>query len=248
MPERTSPPISGMRSGSVVIVSAQRSCPERTSSIGPPVGLGHRVVEVINKGQHPMFEFVGRSEAPSLEQFAGQGGKPDLHLVHPGCVFRSVDKLDSVRRVRKECRSGLHGLQNAGLPLCPEITLDSAPMVHEADQSFGFVRVELIHDEHPTGVRVSVDCPFDVSGKILLISGMINGGRDDTAGCHIEVGGKTLGTIADVFKFLTFRRSRCHGQGGMDSLQSLNAGLLVGADDMDPFFLEFRSLPVKPTD
>jgi len=34
----------------------------------------------------------------------------------------------------------------------------------------------------------------------------------------------------------------------MDSLQSLNAGLLVGADDMDPFFLEFRSLPIKPTD
>lgn len=43
-----------------------------------------------------MFEFVGRSEASSLEQLAGQGGKPDLHLVHPGRVFGSVDKLDSV--------------------------------------------------------------------------------------------------------------------------------------------------------
>lgn len=121
-------------------------------------------------------------------------------------------------------------------------------MVHEADQSFGFVRVELIHDEHPTGVRVSVDCPFDVSGKILLISGRANGGRDDTAGCHIEVGGKTLSTIPDVFKFLAFRRSRCHGQGGMGSLQSLNTGLLIGADDVDPFFLEFRSLLVDLTD
>jgi hypothetical protein len=245
---RTIPFVSRAVGWLVVTRCVRGSRSERTSGIRPPVGPGHRVVEVIDEGHYPILEFVGRGEASSVDQLAGQGGKPDLHLVHPGRVFRSVDKLDSVGRVSKECRSGFHGFQNARLPLCPKIILDSAPMGHEADQSFRFVRVELIQDEHPSRVRVSVDSPFHVSGKIPLISGRTNGGRDDTARCHIEVGGKTLGTIADVFKFLTFRRSRCHGQGGMDSLQSLNAGLLVGADDMDPFFLEFRSLPVKPTD
>lgn len=96
MPERTSLSVSGMRSVSVGTVSALRSCSERTSGIGPPEGFGHRIVEVIDEGQDPILEFVGRFEAASLEELSSQCRKPDLDLIHPRGVFRGVDKLDSV--------------------------------------------------------------------------------------------------------------------------------------------------------
>lgn len=108
--------------------------------------------------------------------------------------------------------------------------------------------VELIDDKDPTTVGICLDRLFDVSGKILFISGMANGRRDDLAGCHIEVGGKTLCAIADVFELDTLRLSRRQRQGGMGTLQSLNSGLLIGTDGVDSLFPELLSLPVNPTD
>jgi len=67
------------------------------------------------------------------------------------------------------------------------------------------VRVELIDDKEPTALRICIDRVCDVSGKILFISGRSNSGRDDLAGCHIEVGGKALGAMADIFELSTLQ-------------------------------------------
>ncbi len=49
----------------------------------------------------------------------------------------------------------------------------------------------------PVGVRIGIDCPFDVRCKVLLIAGRANSGVHDPAGYNVKVGHEALGCIAD---------------------------------------------------
>ena len=119
----------------------------------------------------------------------------------------------------------------------------------QPDQAGRFMGVELIRDEHPFRLRIGGHGGPQMADKIRHGAGLPHRGVADPAGGHFEVGDQRLRTMAAVFKPLSFRRlAGCHRPGRMEPLQSLNAGLLVGADDMHPLLMELCRLLIELAD
>ena len=86
-----------------------------------------------------------------------------------GKRFRQVERPDSPRRA-------------------PSATERHAPSgVRPANKPLRLVRVELVIDEDPDGIRIGVDGLADVPHVILLGSCWPNRRRDGQAGRHVEV-------------------------------------------------------------
>lgn len=81
--------------------------------------------------------------------------------------------------------------------------------------------------------------------KIRFGAGVADRRGDDPAGRDLDVGDQCLGAVAKVFELLSFRLAGLHGTGGMKPFQRLDAGFLVGADDMNAPLMEFRRLVIE---
>ena len=57
-----------------------------------------------------------------LQQLLVNDATPYLDLVHPGTVFRSIDKVDSVGRGMQEIRLSFYTFKNLGLSFLPSST------------------------------------------------------------------------------------------------------------------------------
>jgi hypothetical protein len=97
----------------------------------------------------------------------------------------------------------------------------------------------LIDDEDPAGIGVGGDGLLDVGGEVLVGASLSYGGSYDLAGSHLEVGDQTLGAVAFVLVLLALAASpaRLHQNGRMEPLKSLDARLLIGANQIHPFFV-----------
>ena len=84
------------------------SC-QRTASIGPLEWFGHGFVEIVNKGQHPLAEFLHRGETASFEEAPHQDAEPDFHLIQPRRMLWGLHKADAMTRILQEFGSAFHG-------------------------------------------------------------------------------------------------------------------------------------------
>lgn len=113
--------------------------------------------------------------------------------------------------------------------------------------------VELIGDEDPLIVRRSSDCLRDMSNKVRLLAGCANAGSKLFSGCDLKVGSQALRAVANVFVFLSFVlacltcHARLHRFCGRGALKRLDAGLFIGAHEMNALRMQFRGLFVEIT-
>ena len=96
------------------------------------------------------------------------------------------------------------------------------------------MRVELVEDKDPRAQRVFSHRLGHMRCEIGFGTGVADGRCDDPTGGDLEIGDQALGAVADVLELAAFDQTRLHGQGGEETFQRLNAGLLVTADEMHP--------------
>jgi hypothetical protein len=108
--------------------------------------------------------------------------------------------------------------------------------------------IQLIHDEHPLPFGIGFHGSMHMGHKILLRASVPYRRAEDLSRRHLEVGDQRLGSVPDIFKLLGFRLTGLHRTGRMEPFQSLDAGFLIGADQVDSLFMEFLRLVVQFAD
>ena len=87
--------------------------------------------------------------------------------------------------------------------------------------------VELIGDKDPSGLWIDLDGLSDVRGEVSFRAPGSEASSHDLSSGHLQIGDQTLGAMAAVFEFLAFDVTGLHGQGWVETLQSLDAGHLI---------------------
>src|SRR6185436_11206415 len=160
--------------------------------------------------------------------------EPELDLVQPTAVLRCIEEAEAMAGITQERCAGRHGLQDSSFLLLPQILLDATCMGDQSHQGLGLMRVELIHDKEPWGLRISRNSLGDMRCKVFLGSAWSYGGRHHFPRRHVEVGDQTLRPMAEVFILGTLDEAGLPRQRWGGSLQRLYPGLLIGTDDMLP--------------
>ncbi len=161
---------------------------------------------------------------------------------------RRVDHSDAVRWVFKERLPRSHRLEDALLALDAGVVVDDASLGNQANQGLRFVRVELVHHEDPGGRWVCVDGPGDVGDEVLLVSGGPDRGGDGLSGHDVEVRDEAQRAVALVLELDALDQSGTGRFRGLKSFERLDAGLLVGADDVPAFGRQPRCVRVGLAD
>ena len=97
---------------------------KRLALIGPPEGLGHRAIEILDKSQHFRLEISYRRKSSTLEQLTRQNTEPNLDLVEPGGMLGRIDKANTMIGVLQERLARLHRLEYAGLAFDTQVHRD----------------------------------------------------------------------------------------------------------------------------
>ena len=113
------------------------------------------------------------------------------------------------------------------------------------DQTGRFMGIELIDDEHPCCLGIGFHGGANVADEIFFGARVPDRGADHLACRHLEVGDQRLRPVSDVFKLRGFRFAGLHRTGGVEPFQRLDAGFLIGADQVYSLFMEFRSLVIE---
>ena len=108
--------------------------------------------------------------------------------------------------------------------------LDAALRSYQAHQRLGLVSVELIGDEDPCGLRVGLDGLGDMGGEVGFSARGSKAGCHHLPGSHFQMGDQTLGAMPLVLKLLALDVAWLEGQAGRQTLQSLDASHLIGAE------------------
>jgi hypothetical protein len=195
--------------------------------------MGSAIV-VGNKSQDALAQVHEGGPTGASEQAANQDREPDLNLVQPGTVPGSVDKANAMGRIREKGGSRLHRGQMTAFALDTEILLNATQLGYQTDQRFGLMRVELIGNEDPARMRIGLNGLYDVSGKVGFRAGGSNTGSHNLASGYIQIGDQTQRAMPFIFEFLALDVTRLHGQGRMETFESLDAGHLIGACHMRP--------------
>jgi hypothetical protein len=104
--------------------------------------------------------------------------------------------------------------------------------------------VQLVNDENPSSIGISVDQTVDMVDEINLGSGRSDGWSNDLPGGDVKVNHQTLCTVPDVLKLSAFDQTRFHRFGRLLALQSLNARFLIRADGRDSQLMTLWGLSI----
>lgn len=147
-------------------------------------------------------------------------------------MFGSVDKANAMAGVGEKRRTRAHGGEVAAFAFDTQLLLNGALRRHQTHQGLRLMSVELIGDEDPGRLRVRLNGLSDMSGEVGFGAGGSQAGHDDAPGGHLQIGNQTQRAMPLVFEFLVLDLAGQQRQAGMQPLQSLNAGHLIGAHHM----------------
>ncbi len=220
---------------------------EGSPAIGPAEGVGG-LVEGGDEGADALAQGVERGEVAPLEHAAGQDAEPERDLVEPGGVLGRVEELDAVGRVGEEGRPRRHRPERARLAFHAQVGGDPAPFRDEADQGLGLVGVELVSEEEPSALGIGVDRPGDVRREVGRGAGRPERGGQDRAGGDVAGGDEAAGAVADgrVLAPLGAAGARRFARGR--AFERLDAGHLVGADDVTAQRFQHRRVGIDGAD
>ena len=194
-----------------------------------PVG---RAIVVSNKGQDALAQLRDGDPTGTCQQAAHQNAEPDLNLVEPGTVSGSINEANAMACVGEKGGTRAHAGEMTAFAFAAQILLDATLGSHQAHQRFGLMGVELIGDKDPGGFWIGLDGLGDVSSEVGFGTRGSDAGSHDLPSGHIHIGDQTQRAMPFIFKFLSLDVTRLHGQRGVEALEGLNAGHLVGACHM----------------
>ncbi len=139
-----------------------------TTSISPFEGFVHGIIEKVDKFSHSNSEmFRGRKISPSYKA-SGKNREPYFDLAGPGRMFRSMDKMNAMRRIRQKLPAGFRRFQYSAPPFYSEKNVDGASPCDHFRQGFGLMCAEIVRDEYPSRFGISVSCLPDMPDIIIL--------------------------------------------------------------------------------
>src|SRR5262245_52917937 len=94
------------------------------------------------------------------------------------------------------------------------------------------MRVELIDNKEPRGLRIGGDGAGNMRRKVFFRSAGPDGRRYNFPSRYVEVGDQALRPMAEVFLLRALDPTWLHRQGGGGTLQRLYPGLLLRTEDM----------------
>src|SRR3974377_736110 len=100
-------------------------------------------------------------------------------------MFGGVDKANAMAGIREKGGTGTHGCQVAAFPFDAQVLLDATLCSHQTHQGLRLMSVELISDEDPGCLWVSLDGLSDMSGEVGFGACGSQAGHDDTPGGHL---------------------------------------------------------------
>lgn len=164
-------------------------------------------------------------------------------------MARGVDEANAVVGGFQEGFAGRHRGEDTGLALGPEVLANAATLGYKLDQRDGLVGIELVEDEDPTGVGISVDGATDVRSEVLFRSRRPDGWQNRLACGDLEVGDEAQGAMTTKLELDALGSAGAWRQGGMEPFTGLDAGLLVGANDVGTLlFVEPQGICVGRAD
>lgn len=108
--------------------------------------------------------------------------------------------------------------------------------------------VELVRDEDPVRALVAVHGPSDVVDEIFLVARGTYGRCEHLPGGNDEIRDQAERSVTLVLELDLLNLAGSCRLGWVYSLQCLNAGLLVGADDVGSTLGESRCLAIRLAD
>lgn len=114
--------------------------------------------------------------------------------------------------------------------------MDAAPFCNIADDRLASMNIEVVGDEDLMSVEIRGDHAIEKLQKVLLGARLANHWRDDLTTAHVHARDQADGSVPPILELAPFDFSRSRGLGGSDSLQGLNARLLVDRDGSSVFF------------
>src|SRR5690242_6363704 len=112
----------------------------------------------------------------------------NFNLVEPRTVFGSVDEANAMAGVGEKSSTRPHGGEVAAFAFDAQLLLDATLCSHQTHQGLRLMRVELIGDEDPGGLWVSLDGLGNVSGEVSFGAGGSKAGHDDSPSSHFQIG------------------------------------------------------------
>ena len=110
------------------------------------------------------------------------------------------------------------------------------------------MRVQLVGDEQPDGLRIGIDGLRDVGREVGFRARRAECGRHNLATHDIEVGDQAHCAVADIFKLAPFDLAWPHRFGWSNPFERLNTGHLIATQDMAAQAVEQWCIGVDGTD
>ena len=143
-------------------------------------------------------------------------------------MARGVDEANAMIPSFEEDLAGGHGLEDTALALGPEVVVNAAAFGDEVDQRGGFVGVELVEDEDPSGLGIGVDGRCDVGGEVGFGSSDADGRKNRLAGGDLEVGDEAQGAVTTILELDALGPAGARRQAGMEPMFRTSASYCAG--------------------
>ncbi len=163
-------------------------------------------------------------------------------------MLRRVHEPDPMLRLSQQRRPARLCVQYAALALLAQLHRQTTMLVYQADQTLRLMRIELVADEDPLCRWVAGDSALDMGHKVGLVARWPQRAADQFARGYFQVGDQAQGAMAYVLELAMLHSSRLHGNVGRGALQSLHAGHLIAAHQMDALFMQLLRLGIQVTD
>jgi len=163
-------------------------------------------------------------------------------------VFGQIDELNPALRIAEKGDAAGHCVQDTGDAFHAQISGVPLELSDEAHQLFGCVGVELVDQEDIAIPRVGGDRLLNVGGEVCFSAGGTKGREDRFTGGDLEIGDQTERPVPDVRELAAFDFAGTHGESGGGTLQRLDSGHLIGAQDVDAQRFQGGSGSIHGTD
>ena len=115
-----------------------------------------------------------------------------------------------------------------------KVRSDSTVGSNVQHQGFAGVSIQVVRYETPLSIGIATDQSVNVFEKVFLGSGLANQWRENLAGGNMQVPKQPKGPVTNVFVFTTSKHAASRKQISGNSLQCLDARLLINRDRVDP--------------
>ncbi len=149
-------------------------------------------------------------------------------------MFGCVDKRNPVRRVAQEHGPVYHRLEQPLRFTLFDLIGQLTQLGDQVDQAQRLMDIQLVDHEHPACVRVARDRLPTMAHEILLCARLTDRGLLDLPDRDSKADDRALRPVSDGGEFAALDQAWPHRFGRGFALQGLDAGQLIGADDMHP--------------